>query len=802
MAKMKNKPKHTAVSKALALRHSGRYATLFVGPVFGLASLGAHAQQQTTVQAQAQQIAAPEAASAAKPAPGAPAAGTPAAASGATAANAAAAETSKIQGKDGATLNTVVVTATRRREPAREVPMQVNVLSADELQKSGAQTMSDYLSSEPGVDLNASGGSGSGQVSIRGVTTGVQTGPTVGIYIDDVAFGGSTLFSQSATFALDMSLLDLNHVEILRGPQGTLYGAGAMGGLLKYVTNEPDPGQFYGQVGAGVSGTEHGGVSGTANATLNVPLKTDVAALRVSVFGQHDGGYVDSVGPLVDTHIDRSDTYGARASLLLTPTRDLTVRLSAVSQNINRNAPDYVEYGANGQPVWGDLTTQQFAPQPFHQNIQLYSAGIEYELGWARLNSITSFQRVNTSAPQDLTGVYGPLFAAQGLDLGSVVAADVATTNKFTQEFRLTSPGNQRLEWLAGLFYTHERSTLNEGFLTTLPDGTVGPNLSEIDAPSTYDEYAAYGDLTYHLTSRLALTAGIRIAHNTQTYEQTTFGTLAGPTQTVSAPSSDTSKTYMFTARYALTPNSNAYVRVASGYRPGGPNALLIDPLTGMRASGSPTFDPDTLWSYEAGYKADLLDKRLSLEASVYDIEWKNIQQLGTVDGVNQVVNAGDARIKGLEFSGTFRPDRHWNFSANLSLIDAHLTTGSASAGTTAGEPLPNSAKVAATLSGTYLFTVDGHPSYAGVIQRFVGRRHSGFDASSGRPDYPLPGYAITDLQAGVDFGKCSLAFYVRNLFDRRALMAAGTSLIPLGGPALVSVIQPRTIGATLNIPF
>lgn len=183
-------------------------------------------------------------------------------------------------------------------------------------------------------------------------------------------------------------------------------------------------------------------------------------------------------------------------------------------------------------------------------------------------------------------------------------------------------------------------------------------------------------------------------------------------------------------------------------------------------------------------------------------IEWKNIQQLGTVDGVNQVVNAGDARIKGLEFSGTFRPDRHWNFSANLSLIDAHLTTGSASAGTTAGEPLPNSAKVAATLSGTYLFTIDGHASYAGVIQRFVGRRHSGFDASSGRPDYPLPGYAITDLQAGVDFGKCSLAFYVRNLFDRRALMAAGTSLIPLGGPALVSMIQPRTIGATLNIPF
>jgi iron complex outermembrane receptor protein len=388
--KMKNRTKHAAVSMALPLRHGGRYATLFVGPVFGLASLGVHAQEQAPTPMPTQQIAAPEAASA----------GAPAIAQSTAAPNAPAAETSNAQGKDGATLNTVVVTATRRREPAREVPMQVNVLPADELQKSGAKTMSDYLSSEPGVDLNASGGSGSGQVSIRGVTTGIQTGPTVGMYIDDVAFGGSTLFSQSATFALDMSLLDLNHVEILRGPQGTLYGAGAMGGLLKYVTNEPDSEQFSGQVGTGVSGTEHGGVSGTANAALNIPLKTDVAALRVSVFGQHDGGYVDAVGPEADSHIDRGDTYGARASLLLTPTRDLTVRLTAVSQNINRNDPNYVEYGANGQPVWGDLTTQQFAPQPFHQNIQLYSAGIEYELGWARLNSITSFQRATLhSAP-------------------------------------------------------------------------------------------------------------------------------------------------------------------------------------------------------------------------------------------------------------------------------------------------------------------------------------------------------------------------------------------------------------------
>jgi len=802
---MKNRIARNAQKTVSTYRHGGRYATLFAGPVFGLASLCAQAQEHTPIQEPARaptqqalaQIASTDAASAT------PAAAPTAAASTAQGATEpTAAETSSAQGKDGVTLNTVVVTANRRREPAREVPMQVNVLSSDELQKSGAKTLTDYLTTEPGVDLNNGGGSGSGQVSIRGVTTGSQTGPTVGTYIDDIAFGGSTFYSQSATFALDMSLLDLNHIEILRGPQGTLYGAGAMGGLLKYVTNEPDSEQFSGQAGTGMSVTEHGGINTTANATVNIPLKEDVAALRISAFGEHDAGYVDAVGQDPGTHVDHGDTTGARASLLLTPTKDLTVRLSAITQNIDRNAPNYVEYGPNEQAVYGDLTTRQDAPEPFHQNIQLYSAGVEYELGWARLNSISSYQSINTSDPQDLSSVYVPLLGAAGIDLSSVVAKNIATTHKFTQEFRLTSPANQKLEWLAGLYYTHERSNLNQGFVATLPNGSPTPDLSEVVAPSTYNEYAAYGDLTYHLTPRLSLTGGIRVAHNNQTYEQTTYGLLAGPTQTITAPSSDTSKTYMLTASYALTNTSNVFVRAASGYRPGGPNAHLVDPLTGLPTPGSPTFQPDTLWSYEAGYKADLFDKRLSLEASVYDIEWKDIQQIGTVDGVSQVINAGNARIKGLELSSTYRPNRHWNFSASLSLIDALLTTGDASSSTVAGEPLPNSAKASATLAANYQFTAAGSPSYVGVSQQFVGMRHAGFNGSSGSPDYAMPGYALTNLQAGMDFKHFSVAFYVRNLFDRRALLAAGTSLVPLGGPVLVSINQPRTIGTTVTIPF
>ncbi|WP_083902173.1 TonB-dependent receptor [Pandoraea sp. NE5] len=767
------------------LRPSG--GTWLVGSLLGLASAYGHAQT----------VALPSAASAVS----AEAESAKSSADTNAGTNGNAQTMTPASGKDGATLNTVVVTATRRREPAREVPMQINVISADALQKSGAKTMSDYLSSEPGVDLNSQGGSGAGQISMRGVTTGEQTGPTVGVYVDDVAFGGSTVFSQGATFALDMSLLDLNHIEVLRGPQGTLYGAGAMGGLLKYVTNEPDTEEFSGQASAGMSATKHGGIGNTASAVLNIPIKNDVAAVRVSAFSQHDAGYVDAIGPQAGSRIDRGDTYGARASLLLTPTSQFTVRLSAITQNINRNAPNYVAYDKSGQPVDGDLTTRIYAPEPFHQNVELYSLGLEYDFGWSRFNSITSYQSVKTDQPQDLSVVYVPALAAQGLNLNSVVAMNLATTNKVTQEFRMTSPANRRLEWLGGLFFTRERSEADQGIVGAFADGTT-PSLSALTAPSTYTEYAAYGDLTYHVTQRLALTGGIRIAHNQQSYNQSTSGLLGGPPQSISAPSSDTSKTYMLTASYGLTDNSNVYVRAASGYRPGGPNALLVSPITGRPGNGSATFQPDTLWTYEAGYKADLFDKRLSLSATAYDIEWKNIQQLGALEGVNQVINAGDARIKGFELASSFRPDRHWDFGAGFSYIDAKLTQGNAATGTQSGDPLPNSAKFSATLTGTYHFSLGTYASYVGIAQRFVGRRHAGFGTSNGRPDYPLPGYAVTDLLAGIDFGKASLNFYVRNLFDRRALLAAGTALMPLGGPALVSVERPRTIGAVLTVPF
>jgi iron complex outermembrane receptor protein len=700
------------------------------------------------------------------------------------------------------TLNSVEVTANRRREPAREVPMKVDTVSTERLQKAGATQLSDYITSEPGVSFSSGGAPGQGTISIRGVTAGQDIGPTVGVYVDDAAFGSSTVYGSGAALALNMGLLDLNHIEILFGPQGTLYGAGAMGGVLKYVTNQPDTETFSGQVSTGFSSTWHGGLNNTTTAVLNIPLKSDVAAIRLSAFNDHNGGYVDAVGNSPGTRINQGDTTGFRASALVTPTNKLTFRFTAVIQNTNTSGLNFVDYGMNGRPIFGDYKRNLGSAEPYHQSIQYYTIDAEYDFGWARLNSISSYQSIHTGSSSDLTAAYAPIFDAAGLDLGAVSYSNQINTDKVTQEFRLTSPGKQRLEWVAGLYYTHERSDPTDIILASPTGGKTFSALETYDYVSTYEELAAYADLTYNLTSRLALTAGMRIAHNSQTFDQSTSGPIVAAPGSVGGTSSDTTKTYMFTVAYKLTPTSNVYARIASGYRPGGPNLLVTNPATGLPIPGNSTFQPDTLWNYEVGYKADLLDRKLSLGVSAYDIEWHNLQAYGDVDGFSQYINAGNARVKGLQLDGAFRPTQAWTLAASISATDAYLTTGNTGTGSKAGDALPNTPKFAATASVGYQFQIASHRASVGVQEQYVGMRHSSFANDTQLPDFKLPAYATTNLQAGIDFTHFNLSFFVRNLFNREGILSASTSQVPLGGNVLATVIQPRTIGMQFTAPF
>ncbi|MFL6697215.1 MAG: TonB-dependent receptor [Vitreoscilla sp.] len=691
----------------------------------------------------------------------------------------------------------VTVTASRRREPARDVPVQVNSLSAESLEHAGASTLSDYVGGLPGVDVKTTNGPGLGQVSIRGVTTGDQTIATVGIYVDDVPFGSSSAFAAGSTMALDMALLDLNHIEVLRGPQGTLYGAGAMGGLLKYVTNEPDTTELSGKITLGANAIKSGGVGSVESGVINVPLKEGVAAMRVALFHEHQGGYVDAVGPAGGKNIDRGDTSGGRFSLLVEPTSKLHLRLTALDQTINMRGNSIVDYDiATGKPTEGDLKRQLAIREPYLVNIGLLSADIEYDMGWARINSVTSVQQEKSRNRLDASFYNGPLTAAVGAPVTDSRLDSYPGVRKHTQEFRLTSaPG--ALEWLGGLYFDSET-----GRGSQLLAGTLESDGSQIDVvtdsqPSTYKELAAYGDVTWNMAKDWSLTGGLRVARNRQAYDVVT-NDVPGPP----GSSAETSRTYLATVRYALTPVSNVYFRAASGYRPGGPNPPALD-AGGNIIPGSPlSFKSDSLWSYELGYKGDLLDKRLSIETALYDIEWKGIQQPLAIGSGTIIANAGRARVRGAEVFTRYRVTPAWTLDASLSAIDAKLTEDAPALGPS-GSRLPNSARFSGTVGATGNFALAAHPAYAGVSLRYVGERNSGFDsAESSQPNFKMPSYTLTDLQGGVTLGKVDLGLYVRNVFDKRAILGADSALVAFGSPLHATVAQPRTIGATLSTSF
>ncbi|MEP6502704.1 MAG: TonB-dependent receptor [Betaproteobacteria bacterium] len=692
---------------------------------------------------------------------------------------------------------TVTVTATRRREPARDVPVQVNALSAENLERAGAASLSDYVGGLPGVDVKTANGAGLGQVSIRGVTTGDQTIATVGVYVDDVAFGSSSAFAAGSTMALDMALLDLNHIEVLRGPQGTLYGAGAMGGLLKYVTNEPDTYELTGKLSLGVSATRSGGVSHVQSGVVNVPIKEGVAAMRIALFRDHDGGYVDAVGTAAGRNINSGDTTGGRVSLLVEPMSRLHLRLTALDQNISRRGTGIVDYDiTTGRPVEGDLVRELSIREPYNVNIGLVSADIEYDMGWARLNSITSAQREKTRNRLDASFYNGPLTDAVGATVTDSRLDSRPGMTKRTQEFRLTSaPG--ALEWLGGLYFDTETGGNSQVLAATLAADNTSLDVITVGQPSKYRELAAYGDVTWNVGKDWALTGGARVARNHQSYRQDTNGVPGDQ-----AHSAESSKTYLATLRYALTPVSNVYFRAASGYRPGGPNATALD-NAGNPIPGAPTsFKSDSLWSYELGYKGDLLDKRLSIESAVYDIEWKGIQQPVALGSGTIIGNGGRARVKGVELFTRYRVTDAWSLDGSLSAIDAKLTEDAPALGPS-GSRLPNSARFAATIGATGKFSLAERAAYAGLNVRYVGERNAGFDSpESSQPNFRMPSYTLTDLQGGVTLGRVDLGFYVRNLFDKRAILGADAALVAFGSPLHATVAQPRTIGASLSTSF
>lgn len=704
----------------------------------------------------------------------------------------------------------VVVTAQKRAQTMVDVPQSMSVVGGDTLDKHQATGFADYLKLVPSLQLVQST-PGEGRLVLRGLDTG-GVASTVAVYLDETPFGSSSGLANGAILAGDFDTFDLARIEVLRGPQGALYGASSLGGLVKFVTNAPELDRFAMRARLGAATVDGGKVSYRSNLVVNTPL-SDTVALRMSGSYQKEPGFIDSIGTAgsdIERNINGARNYGGRASLLYKPSTTFDLRLSAVAQNIATDAPGTVESDPDTlETLYGRPTQSQFIPHMRDIHYRVFNGTANWNLGAASLTSSTSYSTQKQFAREDVSfnlselveGVFGvpnELYLGQETEL-----------KKFTQELRLSSNAGKRFDWLAGLYYTDEKGAIAQRYHAVVPGSmtpaTGLPLLADIRLRSNYREVAAFANTTLHLTPVYDLDVGGRYSHNKQDARQIGDGALAGGPADNRADSSEGVFTYAVALKRKFSERSAVYARAAKGFRPGGPNVLPPNPGPGTPA----TYDSDSVMSYEAGIKTQTVDGMWSLDLSAFHIKWKDIQLLAVVNGFGVNTNGAGATADGVEISAGFRPMRGLRLSANGAWNKARLDGATDPlVGGFKGDRLPFSPKYTAALLADYRWTIrDTTPAYAGVSVRRIAGQFASFDfdyrTANGR-QREIPSYNVFDAHAGVELGTWTVELFGKNLgnSDGRtstaSLLANGGFVHPNGALG-TGVIAPRTLGFTLT---
>ena len=718
--------------------------------------------------------------------------------------------------------NAIIVTAQKRTQVLIDVPQSVTVVPGATLEQQHATSFQDYLKLVPGLDLNQSR-PGEGRLILRGINTG-GVASTVGIYVDETPFGSSSGLVNGAVLAGDFDTFDLSRIEVLRGPQGTLYGASSLSGVLRFVTNAPSTAAFELRGRAGVEAVKGGDLGYNADAVVNVPLGPTIA-FRASGNYRKDAGFIDSIGTGgsdVAKNINGDRSYGGRASLLFKPSDAASIRLSAIAQNIDANAPSVIEADpVTLRPLHG-LTQSQFVPQFSNLHYRVYNGTGGFDLGFASLTSSTSYATQKQHERIDFTFALSPfLRAALKLPPNEFFEAQDTNLNKFTQEIRLSSQSHL-LDWLVGGYYTNEKGLIDQSFVAVTP-GTLTPlalpfTLGTANVTSKYRELAGFADATFHFGPQFDLELGGRYSHNRQSAHEMTNGVLAGgaPKDFPIARSSENVFTYSLAPKFKPNKNTSIYARVAKGFRPGGPNVLPAGVT--IPPDVPRIFHSDSVISYEAGVKAQSADQRFSIDAAAFHINWKNIQLFTVVSGFGVNANGSSAKSDGFEFTAAARPIAGLTLSANGAYTDARLTGSTPmSVGGRDGDQLPFTPKFTLSLNGDYGWHVGPRTrAHVGASWRHVSGQTAGYDidfvTAHGRQRH-VPSYNVVDLNAGVDLGRFDIEAYVKNLGNSHGITSTtaltvfgaspdtGFPLYP-GGAIGTGIIRSRTIGVTLGIHY
>jgi outer membrane receptor protein involved in Fe transport len=743
-------------------------------------------------------------------------------------------------------LEEVVVTAEKRTSTVQATPFSVTALTGSQLTSEGVTGLASLAGDTPGISIRSSG-PGQTELEMRGLSSSGGSAPTVGFYIDDVPLTPPAA-SLNGKVVVDPDLFDLNRVEVLRGPQGTLYGSGSMGGTIKLVTNQPDLHTFSTQVHAILSSTNQGGLNPGGDVALNMPLIDDKLAIRLVATEKYTSGWVDRAvvspfpqpidpgpacagwngcvrGDVTGTPpvavIDNSNwerLVGGRASLLYKPNDRLSISLLAMAQSIRMGG--YSEYD---QPYSGGQE-YHYQPanmnEPFHDDFHLYSTTIEYSFTNMKATSVTSYWSREESQTQDSTEeVFSLLnyYYGQGslTDFVPINFTEKDTSHQFSEEFRLASTGNAPLQWIAGAFYASLHSAFidtNEAIaLGSLPAFAANsPNGIVYDANNPYkiDQFAIFGEGSYAFANHIKVTAGARyFGYRSEVHEwQNGLAANTGTEEPVTPSFSSSAHGISPKVNVAWEPTGNytMYAQIAKGFRPGGFNL----PLPASCAVSQETYDPDTSWDYELGEKARLANGRLTINADYYYIKWQNVQQsMNQGCGYTNTQNLADATSSGpeVEVNALLTPEvrlglggaiNHTSFSS----IKPEFLALANSSQITIPSAILNVPKYSLTSSLAWQHPLEHN-------RRLMVRLSDSWVGSSNDISFTqtsLPAYHLTALRAGIHSEIWSVTAFMNNIFDKRAMLSTNTTAFDWVIPSLTRVAtnQPRTVGLEADYRF
>jgi iron complex outermembrane receptor protein len=740
---------------------------------------------------------------------------------------------------DTGQLEEIVVTAEKRETTIETTPISLTAVSGADIMNLGFSDLASLMLSVPGVSLRTSG-PGMTEFEMRGVASNGGNSPTVGFYFDETPMTAPAATNEGK-IVISPDLYDLNRVEVLRGPQGTLYGSGSMGGTIRVIPNAPNPDAFEASAEAKFADTDHGGFDHAENTMINLPFWGGRAALRIVGSYSSDAGWIDRVviapgafplptgtvrgnvlaAPIATEYHNVNDVEqtGVRVSAVFKPIDGLTITPSYFYQKLRAGGLPYIDSvpgtDAHYQPF--DIA------ENYRDEIHLEALSIKYRTDVFEISSATAYwsrhEPLIQDASESWTTGLGPAFVSGygpgNGGIGAAYADEDNQSHQTTQELRIASVGDTRLKWLAGYFYSDFQSGWDIIFPSQTGAEVFGSNnLFSYYSPFKILQQSVFGELTYNITDPFAITVGARRYHYDAPVELNQYGAL---TNTVMTTTSENAQgvTPKVSLSYQFDKDLLVFATAAKGFRPGGGTGpvptsgplsceaqLMIQYGSKGFVPGPISFTSDSVWSYELGEKWRSADGRFSINASGYFESWVGVQQVNALSSCGYVytANVGDAHVKGGEIEARAIVVRDLEASANVTYSDAALTSATLiDAGFNPGTPIQQVPKWSGSASLTYHHDLTGDLALtAHAESTYVGSRTDETFATN-----TLPSYDLTNIRGGFKGARWSAVLFMNNVTDKRALLNNITQdAVNLPTFNRVAVSQPRTTGIDFNYKF